>query len=161
MATEPLQRVLQGHWRLVRKIKSLAENSANSSMGSVSDGIASFLPVSGAPDDLLYTESGTVELPSSSALQFERKYLYTFTGPRSVEIRFYQPESDSGDHLKLFHSLQFGGDWKATADHLCIDDMYNVEFECSSATQLNTRWVVKGPSKDYEIMTTFFRHSCS
>ena len=156
MSTQPLQRVLQGNWRLARKITSLADGS---NLGTVTEGTASFLPVADAPLDLLYREEGRVQLPGASlALPFERHYLYTFDSPRSATVRFYHPEGAlPGEHLKFFHTLSFGEDGRACADHLCIDDMYTVEFNCCTESELATRWEVRGPHKAYEIVTALSR----
>lgn len=151
----PLQRLLQGNWRLARRITSLHDGAE---LGAVILGTASFLPVAEAPLDLLYREAGQVQLPGkATALRFERSYLYTFESERSATVRFYESKPSGGEHLKLFHSLAFGDDGRARASHRCVEDLYEVEFDFCSESELASRWVVRGPEKAYEIASTLSR----
>lgn len=151
----PLQRLLQGNWRLARRITSLHDGAE---LGAVILGTASFLPVAEAPLDLLYREAGQVQLPGkATALRFERSYLYTFESERSATVRFYESKPSGGEHLKLFHSLAFGDDGRARASHRCVEDLYEVEFDFCSESELASRWVVRGPEKAYEVASTLSR----
>ena len=65
----PLQHLLQGNWRLARRITSLHDGAE---LGAVILGTASFLPVAEAPLDLLYREAGQVQLPGHAPVSSPR-----------------------------------------------------------------------------------------
>ena len=53
--------------------------------------------------------------------------------------------------MKFFHHLNFSDKGHASADHLCIDDLYKVNVNFEDIDLLIMKWKVKGPNKDYEI----------
>jgi len=88
-----------------------------------------------------------------------RAYHYTFEGPTSCEVRFWDPTGE--DHDKLFHSIEVAA-WAsdcmqtASAEHLCVNDLYKVELTLDAARAAwRTVWHVKGPEKDFTIFTAY------
>ncbi|WPA96848.1 uncharacterized protein RHO25_001456 [Cercospora beticola] len=166
-------RALQGKWRLNRNIDS----RLSSFPSGVLEGEASFHPRSPTPDksgeafdlEYLYQETGVLRLQIGAAMTARRSYVYRYSEAKDqLSIWFVKPESDlEVDYL--FHNLQFAypseakaqGACSASADHLCVEDMYwtkySFPFSGISLRSFTTTHTVKGPSKDYTMVTQFSR----
>jgi len=63
--------------------------------------------------------------------------------------------------LQLFHSLKFSssgnGRLTASASHLCNADSYLSEYELAGEHRFYVQHTVRGPQKDYVVLTTYFR----
>ncbi|PPJ53693.1 hypothetical protein CBER1_00854 [Cercospora berteroae] len=166
-------RALQGKWRLNRNIDS----RLSSFPSGVLEGEASFHPRSPTPDksgeafdlEYLYQETGVLRLQNGATMTARRSYIYRYSEAKDqLSIWFVKPESDlEVDYL--FHNLQFSypseakaqGACSASADHLCVEDMYwtkySFPFSGISLRSFITTHTVKGPSKDYTMVTQFSR----
>lgn len=184
-----LREYLSGTWHLRRTITA----RDGTVLGRVRDAVASFVPMprrSSPPDAgddacdddgarLLYRESGSVDLvAASSPLEFEREYVYAFTGPTSADVAFrviarsrgrlVRSRSDAVEEAAAgdgdsdgghFHSLSVSAKTGVgeTTEHLCIADLYRASIEIAERDAFTWRWSVVGPAKDYTIESIFER----
>lgn len=166
-------RALQGHWNIMRRI-----DSRNSTFPSgVLTGTASFHPrfpsrdKSGQAFDLeyLYVETGVFSTDTGVTMNATRRYVYRYSEARDeMSIWFVKPES-SYEVDYLFHNLTFSppsvtdveGASIATADHLCVKDMYRTKYRLPlqgiALPTFSIQHCVEGPAKDYTAATTYER----
>ncbi|KAM3415365.1 hypothetical protein BST61_g8894 [Cercospora zeina] len=166
-------RALQGNWQISRTIDS----RLSSFPSGVLEGKASFHPRSPTPDksgetfdlEYIYQETGVLRIQNGPAVIARRSYVYRYSEARDeLSVWFVKPENDlEVDYL--FHNLHFAhptdakaqGACAASADHLCVDDMYETKYRfpfCGIALHnFTTTHTVKGPSKDYTMVTQFSR----
>jgi hypothetical protein len=106
----------------------------------------------------LYREDGFYELTPTKTLNVFREYEYVIRDGGILEIYFVE----DGKRSHIFLSLKFTeknaqGYWVATADHLCIKDLYKANFQVKlnglTGTEIIITYRVKGPAKDYESIT--------
>ena len=114
---------------------------------------------------VLYREDGLYELTPTQKFPVFKEYEYEC---KQDALEIFSVES--GKRTNLFLSLKFvpemtstqtsssDGFWlKATADHLCIKDLYSATFRVKlnglSASEMIIKYRVKGPAKDYESTT--------
>ncbi|OGT51263.1 MAG: hypothetical protein A3E84_04100 [Gammaproteobacteria bacterium RIFCSPHIGHO2_12_FULL_42_13] len=111
----------------------------------------------GDPKDantLWYSETGCLTL-NQKDYDFSKEYRYVFSD-HCCDIFF----SDGVDNGKLFlHFLMNGSE--ATATHLCRQDRYQarIQFPTETRSQLILSYEVKGPKKDYHMVTSY-RPNC-
>lgn len=107
-------------------------------------------------DCLLYREDGFLDLPNGNQLEVFREYVYLQQGG-ALNIHFVENGSQAGLFLDLKFYEKSHGSWKATSEHLCINDLYKgtfqITFEGLSATEVVMTYRVNGPNKDYEAVT--------
>jgi hypothetical protein len=135
-----LKAFLLGRWELDRLVVDRA-----AAMSGGLQGHASFTSV---PGGLLYKERGTLTLGQHRG-PAEQTYLFEF------------PESDAQAtvHFRdghLFHSLDLR-DGQDRARHECDPDFYEGLFIAISPTAWQSEWKVRGPRKDYDLVTTYTR----
>lgn len=99
------------------------------------------------PDDagLHYSETGQLELPDGSRLRAERSYLWREQAGRIVVLF---PDG------RAFHD--FTPD-RAEACHLCVADEYRVRYDFSGWPEWRAEWAVRGPAKDYAMVSHYRR----
>ena len=96
---------------------------------------------------LLYSESGQLDYGAYSDLS-EQSYLYEITGTHTAEVYF----SDG----RLFHHLDLK-DGACDVSHLCGEDMYKGKYLLNTPNSLEIQWSVKGPRKNYELLSTLVK----
>lgn len=119
-------------------------------------GEASFTP---EPDGrVLYQERGVLTLRDGRTGDAHRRYRFGREGD-AVVIDF----ADGFDAGRRFVSLRFAPDasgWlTARALHPCGPDMYDVLYRLDPPDAYETDVVLKGPRKDYRIVTRFRRQT--
>ncbi|KAF2209369.1 hypothetical protein CERZMDRAFT_114041 [Cercospora zeae-maydis SCOH1-5] len=166
-------RALQGNWQISRTIDS----RLSSFPSGVLEGKASFHPRLPTPDksgetfdlEYIYQEMGVLRIQNGSAVTARRSYVYRYSEARDkLSVWFVKPENDlEVDYL--FHNLHFAypndakaqGACSASAEHLCVEDMYETKYRfpfCGIALRnFATTHTVRGPSKDYTMVTQFSR----
>ncbi|MBU2980820.1 trigger factor [Lentibacter algarum] len=133
----PVERHLgefEGLWRLNRRIKP-----ANGPEGQF-DGRAEWVR---KDTGLAYVEQGVLTLEGQPPMQAERRYFW------DAELNVYFEDG------RFFHQVpRLGG---ATA-HWCDPDQYNVSYDFASWPVFEVCWKVRGPRKDYEMITRYVRN---
>ncbi|MDG1736935.1 MAG: DUF6314 family protein [Paracoccaceae bacterium] len=125
----------EGSWQVSRWIKdALIGQSGNF------EGLAEF-----KRDELglRYIERGILKLGAAS-MQAERCYLWR-VADKGIEVQF--------EDRRAFHHI----DQSAEAAHWCDPDQYNVTYEFGEWPEWSSRWAVKGPRKDYEMVSNYRR----
>lgn len=164
-------RALQGSWTIDRIIKSAIPTFPSGKL----TGTASFHPRFPTSDrsgqsfdfEYLYTESGDFTTSTGHSMTASRRYVYRYNEAEDkLSVWFVKPDSNlEADYL--FHGLAFSkpedarkeGACVATADHLCVEDMYNTRYRLPlkgvALTAFEVVHEVKGPAKDY-VSTTWY-----
>lgn len=89
--------------------------------------------------DGTYVETGTLDM-GTARFSAERRYRWT----DDLDVYF--------DDGRFFHAVpQCGGD----AAHWCDPDQYDVTYDFSRWPEWTARWQVRGPRKDYVMLTTY------
>jgi hypothetical protein len=138
---------LLGTWSVSRSI----EDHRSSTSGSF-DGTASFteLPLEEVADvtrGARYDEEGELRFAAFCG-PTHRSLLYVQRGDARVEICF----SDGRHYVDL--DLRRGS-WQT--EHPCSEDLYEITTELRSRDQVEERWKVRGPTKDFDAVTTLVR----
>lgn len=129
----------RGNWVVVRDIRDwLAGERLRF------EGQASFEPDASG---LRYTETGTLLLPTGGALTAQRSYAFR-DGVNGIEV-FFQDG-------RPFHAIPRGAD-VAAATHWCDPDTYAVSYEFVAWPDWTARWDVRGPYKNYSMVTRYSR----
>lgn len=126
----------EGDWQVRRRI----EDALNGQEGRF-NGIARF-----ERDDLglRYSERGQLQL-GGAAMEAERVYLWR-AGPAGIEVFF--------DYGRFFHRI----DESAEAAHWCDPDQYDVAYTFGKWPEWSSLWRVKGPRKDYVMVSEYVRY---
>jgi hypothetical protein len=164
-------RGMQGDWILQRTITS---RIASYPSGTLS-GKAYFKPRaptdSSADLEYLYLENGDFKADNGFNFVAKRTYVHRYSeSDDTLSVWFTKMDQKTVDYF--FHSLQFvpptkeevetGNTlWKANSSHLCIEDLYDVEYEFYFTGATLRKWgmeyTVKGPAKDYTIRSVYTR----
>ncbi|OWP07512.1 flavin-containing monooxygenase [Marssonina coronariae] len=175
-------RGFQGIWKLSRTITSRIPTFPSGTL----IGTASLLPRTPTDKEHAYSASDKSEEPKADMeyLYFEegefmtdfgatmnakRSYVYRYFEERDcIDLWFAKQDYLTADYF--FHRLKFivpekgaapSGSWKAVSSHLCIDDMYDVNYEFTFRGATLGTWsaeyTVKGPQKDYMIRNVYTR----
>jgi len=140
---------LSGDWTVTRRIIDHRTGQVGSFHGT-----ASFQPAAetspaegGFGSTLAYTESGELRLGGHRG-PARRSLLVVDAGDGAADIRF----ADGREFYRL--DLRTGN---CAAAHPCRMDQYHVTVTRLSADSYAETWRVTGPSKDYELHTTYTR----
>lgn len=96
---------------------------------------------------LTYDEQVTLFMPGQPPFHGTRRYLWR-PGPGGIAIHF--------EDGRFFHHLTLGQ--VAPGDHHdCPPDSYDAGYDFARWPLWRVRWTVKGPRKDYEMVTDFRR----
>ncbi|KUJ22674.1 FAD/NAD(P)-binding domain-containing protein [Mollisia scopiformis] len=162
-------RALQGTWHLDRTISSQLPTFPSGTLS----GTASFLPrfptSKEADMEYLYFEEGDFRPSWGGTMTAKRSYIYHYQEKSdAMDVWFAKGDGKTSDYF--FHRLEFlvegrerelGEPWRARSSHLCIEDLYNVEYEFYFRGTVVERWTsrynVKGPKKDYVIENLYTR----
>lgn len=131
--------------------------------------------------DYIYIENGVFQTSTGSSFDVTSSYIYSLNTENSTLDLYFPPEKiydevqDNVKHPhrgKLFVKLPLSEDGgnlsttnarelSATCDHECGKDMYYSSFKFSLddsiIKDIEIKYIVKGPFKDYESVTTIFK----
>ncbi|MBT4879691.1 MAG: hypothetical protein HON43_01795 [Alphaproteobacteria bacterium] len=138
-STTNLFSFLRGQWTLARSVTDFRDEKTFSLKG-----IASY---EGDFPILIYNEEGKGIGPQFEN-DFFQSYTYKFNTISTADILF----TDG----RFFHELCLEKG-PCLTEHKCNQDIYQGSFTCLSHTQLKMCWHVKGPRKDYEIISTYIK----
>jgi hypothetical protein len=130
--------VLAGTWQLSRTIGEWNFR-----------GRAVFFPH--GPDELRYEENGILSRQGTSDITASRRYIYRY---EAGQIAIYFDERPERIFEILDLRLTPNGAWEAEAEHACHPDHYVSHYAFGSGT-IMIRHAVRGPRKDYEMVTNY------
>ena len=136
--TSPPLEAFEGAWEIARDIR---DRLAGEDLRF--EGQARFEPGAGG---LQYTEVGDLMLPRGGTLRATRAYFYR-EGMAGIEVFF--------DDGRPFHRIPRGT--APVASHWCDPDAYSVSYDFLSWPEWTTEWEVRGPRKDYRMVTCYRR----
>jgi hypothetical protein len=137
---------LLGEWDLVRSITG---------QGPIT-GRAVFTPE--GIERLRYREH-VVITSDEKKVKAHREYVYLFSRD-SIEIIHGSGENIGEHFLRLVPAWDPSrGEFVAAGSHLCKLDLYDGEFRFALPASFSSTYLVKGPSKDYRIETSYKRAS--
>jgi hypothetical protein len=170
-------RSLLGEWKLERDLVSrLPTHPSGRFVGT-----ARFLLRDGTTDgrevpedgdlgmEYLYVEDGNFTASNGMTFRATRRYVWRYDELKDVLSVWFARTDDQMRADYLFHNLEFiasdGEDytraWQAKASHLCIEDLYDVQYEFHFKAVNLQDWKlgysVKGPKKDYTIAGAYRR----
>ena len=125
----------EGDWQVARRI----EDALRGQTGRFS-GVARF---ERDKVGLHYLERGVLEM-GDAAMDAERAYFWR-SGSGGIEVFF--------DDGRFFHKIGASGE----AAHWCDPDQYDVTYDFSDWPVWTSRWQVKGPRKDYAMVSDYTR----
>jgi hypothetical protein len=135
---------LKGQWKINRSFNS-------SELGRVL-GTAYFIGLN--KDTLYYHEEGVWEFTNHTGQKQSQRI------SKNYSYRYYNNQiSKYFADGRLFYNLQFTDESldKAIAEHQCNNDTYHALYNFINDNQFTLIYIVKGPSKQEGIMTTFER----
>ncbi|CAG8974584.1 hypothetical protein HYALB_00004381 [Hymenoscyphus albidus] len=165
-------RAMQGDWKLTRKITSRIASYPSGTL----TGNAYLKPRAPTDKDAdmeyLYLETGSFAADNGLTFTAKRSYVHRYTeSTDTLSVWFTKADHRTVDYF--FHSLQFvagsGSEssktgkepWKANSSHLCIKDLYDVEYEFffsgAGLREWSMEYTVRGPAKDYTIRSVYRR----
>ncbi len=127
-----------GAWEVAREIEDAAGGQKGTFVGRA------LLRPEGETG-LIYAEDGVLRMGEGPALTATRTYLWAFE-PTGVVVRF----ADG----RAFHTFSFEA---AEAEHLCGADLYRVRYDLGGWPVWTARWDVRGPRKDYAMVSRYSR----
>lgn len=125
-----------GLWSLERRIDDRLSDTAPRF-----EGTAEFTPDG---TGLSYVESGLLLVPGQASLQAERRYFWRSEGI-GIAVVF--------DDGRPFHVIEPG--LTPQAHHDCAPDVYTVRYDFTAWPEWSAEWQVKGPRKDYGMVSLF------
>ncbi|MCJ1359009.1 MAG: hypothetical protein MMC33_009009 [Icmadophila ericetorum] len=157
---------LQGSWELHRVLSSAIPTFPS----GIFRGIAKLSPRSATDPqfdgEYLYIEEGTLVTEQGLSLRGSRRYVYRYQ--RSTDLVtawFVKPDGEAVDYF--FHTVQFqeisglrrSENLQAKDTHLCVEDLYEVEYQFRPRNKTLSTWSVQyqvtGPKKDYFTATEY------
>jgi hypothetical protein len=151
---------LRGDWRLTKSMDYVLGGKT----GTFSGG-ASFAPLQhkGHNALLAYAEEGEMTLGSASFNSYKR-LLWDFGGGDCAKVFFDDALEGREDPAMVIEGARFFHDITFTPEgelvfsaHPCGPDVYRGEMSCHSPDAFTLRWVVTGPRKDGDIVSSFSR----
>lgn len=131
--------LLEGHWRLVRRI--IHSDGVENRL----EGVARFVR---SGKRLIQDEEGVLEgVPGQPGLKATRRYLWMQDRDR-IEVLF--PD------MRPFHTIPTGVQRPETT-YLCPPDRYHVAYDFADLKSWRATWRVEGPKKSYTMESTFLR----
>lgn len=129
----------EGRWIYTRQIDDRTGLGAGQG-----EGVAKF---SADADGLRYDESGTMGFATTPVMKNSRSYLWR-EAPQGAAVLF--------EDGRPFHEVCLG-EGTPQAAHWCDPDQYDVTYDFSAWPQWSSTWRVKGPRKDYVMVTQYRR----
>jgi hypothetical protein len=135
---------LAGPWRIERRITDHALGVSGSFTG-----LARWVPSAAELiyAELAYTEQGELSFNGHRG-PASRSLIYRGRPDGTADVLF-------GDGRYFYHLDPRAGRWQARHD--CGRDVYELSARRLGAASFEEHWRVRGPGKDYEIMTTLVR----
>ena len=99
-------------------------------------------------EGLAYREEGVLTMDGTGGFAASRRYHWRDGGSGTLEVRF--------DDGRLFHRF-YADEPMPGAAHECPPDRYRVGYDFRAWPRWMADWRVRGPRKDYRIMSTFTR----
>ena len=131
---------LLGSWAIERRVDD----------GATLAGVARF--TRSGDDEAIYHETGTLRLSTGQEVAAERAYVYRQCSDGLAVFFDEHPQS-------LFHKVALvrdaGGCLHGDAEHICAADLYLTRYQFDSPTRFRVRHRVRGPRKDYTIVTVY------
>ncbi len=121
----------EGRWRIARRI-----THAHGPPGAFS-GTATWSRI---PRGLAYHEQGELHVPGHRAMRAERRYVWR----PDLTVWF--------DNGRFFHQVPARG---GQTGHWCPPDQYDVTYEFETWPRFRVVWRVKGPAKDYTMLSDY------
>jgi hypothetical protein len=131
---------LRGTWRVERELVDHADEARGRFTGT-----AQWAPA--GERELAYHEQGELSIRGHRG-PASRSLIYRGCPDGTADVRF-------ADGRAFYHLDLRAGRWQAVHD--CGADQYVLSGQLLSAEIYSERWHVRGPGKDYEIMTTLVR----
>lgn len=128
----------EGRWIIERRIEDVRAGRAGRLAGT-----ARFERAGTA---LAYAEEGTLRLGDGPPMVATRRYTWHDAGAGTIEVRF----ADG----RLFHRF-YADEPSPTAVHDCPPDQYRARYDFSRWPRWTAEWRVRGPRKDYGIVTEY------
>lgn len=122
---------LHGNWTLTRHIDDRHSNTRMTATGTLT------------VDNTLWAEQGILD-----GNKFTQNYGLVFDNKGGLTVNF--PDG------RLFYTLE-NQTQPQTIDHRCGNDHYQGEYTVQSQTQFTQIWKVKGPKKEYTMITEYSR----
>lgn len=126
-----------GEWRIARRIVHIAGGGARFS------GRATFAP---AGTGLICFETGEMRLTGQVPIRAERRSLWRPGPGGAIEVRF----ADG----RAFHHFD-PAEAVPRARHDCAPDVYEVAYDFTRWPAWSARWRVRGPRKDYALVSRY------
>ncbi|MEM6407291.1 MAG: DUF6314 family protein [Pseudomonadota bacterium] len=146
MAQFPDLEAFEGAWRLSRVIEDQLTQTKGTLTGEARFAIRE-------PGMLDYIESGALRLGSQPEMEATRRYIWT-QGEGRIVVQF--------EDGREFHDIRTDR-LMPDAEHFCDPDLYHVSYDFTrwSAKKPSWRsmWRVKGPKKDYRMLSDYTRAS--
>ena len=133
-----------GRWSITRRIQDNLDGSVSSFFGEAN--------IKKSGRHFRYEEKGKLSLGDQVTLNAKQSYFWRPVGYSVFNIFF-----SNGD---FFHKLDLGMAAKSAgylAEHLCIADLYKVQYSFVQFPDWQTVWRVTGPKKKYHIHNYFKR----
>ena len=127
-----------GSWRVTREISHREGPDARF------EGWVHFTPDSAG---LVYREEGELRIAGQPVIRAERQYLWRAIDGGAIDVAF--------DDGRPFHRIASGA--VPNDRHYCDPDIYDVAYDFSAWPEWACHWQVKGPRKDYSMMSRYCR----
>ena len=138
----PEMNEFEGTWEIHRDIEDRMSNQ-----NGTLDGTATLSP-GGFEGGMIYRETGGLNLgEDSDTMEATRIYLWN-AHPSGIAV-FFQDG-------KPFHVIEMDRSMP-DAQHHCAPDMYHVVYDFNKWPNWNVQWRVRGPRKDYRMVTNYKR----
>jgi hypothetical protein len=144
--------ILLGSWSIERQIYIRQSGLLH----AVARGECTFEAKQNIPEHLEYAERGKLKIgDETSEIPFTRRFNYQFVSTRQMEV-FFGDGPDTGKSYQSYH-YESPDKWVAEDVHLCGSDNYEGIYEFSSENSFSLSTVIKGPAKDFLIITEYKR----
>ena len=130
-----------GEWLISRQIDSSSPGQSGEFVGR-----AVFDP---SPFGFHYRETGQLTTDSGHEMRAERRYHWHRRG-QGAEVRFADD--------RTFHVVDLTAQ-QPTATHDCPPDWYEGAYDFRHWPRWTVRWQVRGPRKDYRMLSSYSRAS--
>lgn len=97
-----------------------------------------------AGNGLALAETGEMRLPGAAPIQVERRYHW------AADLRVFFEDG------RFFHAVPAEG---GATTHWCDPDRYDGIYDFSRWPDFTVTWCVRGPRKDYRMVTTYTRET--
>lgn len=132
---------LIGAWAIERRVDDAASLTGSATFERL------------AENEAVYHERGTLRLSTGYEAAAERKYIYRQCADGIAVFFAVRPP-------RLFHEVKLvqytDGCLHGEAKHVCAEDTYLTQYQFDPAARFQVRHRVRGPRKDYA-MVTFYR----